>query len=685
MIFNTITNNNNNCFVLGGFSLFPPSISYAPSFLFRKSILYDVSPNVGFEEWTGYTIEALGDFTNQKTTDLITVSSDRKAIQILVWNTYKWKFVNHTQFDYRLSNLIDENVEIVSLVASDFNYDGALDLLVTLMDPSSSEQLYTHHFLLGDFKSLRDGGFLSSKTTDQISVVDVNGDLLPDLFSTDASTGKRTFWINDNVEYKSNVLNYTQIDQESFTETENLNPLAFPMAVINVDIDGDCGSDLIIMSCSHASSNTTCDSPHLEIWINEMGKLKLNTTINLPKGAGRPVILDFDHDGDMDILYPVCYPLDTCEETNELHVIFNDQLPLCTGITIDDTNCRQDTDLCRQSSFSLSKRAVIELPDSRKRILHHLDSTKFHSRPATLRVGDFNLDGYPDLVVSVVNTKDDHQEVGIELWQNVECPEASSSENQLFNCTHTSTSRTFQVVSQHVDALNEASIAKVPPKTKMNEMPKLDAFFLDIDETGVLDIITIYHDEHLYNRTLGAFFNCFFNDAYFLKTISTNGVTSKDGTYYYGVNAPGVTIKFTSTKLDGTKQANMQSLISQTNYLALETPYKLFGLGRTNGYVEEFFVGKAHATKDSSTNYKSFSAIIPNSQLVTLNTPPNKPDSWDVQLFVNPSGASLWVIIAEIVSLILLAIPILILWFREHREDKREKEEVSREISSVFI
>jgi len=31
--------------------------------------------------------------------------------------------------------------------------------------------------------------------------------------------------------------------------------------------------------------------------------------------------------------------------------------------------------------------------------------------------------------------------------------------------------------------------------------------------------------------------------------------------------------------------------LSQSNYNALQTPYCLFGLGRTNSYIEELFVG----------------------------------------------------------------------------------------------
>ncbi|KAF0982205.1 hypothetical protein FDP41_012066 [Naegleria fowleri] len=730
-----------------GIKLFPPSFSHAPSFLFRESILYDVSSNVGFNGIEG-RIEASGDFANQQHTDLIVSSKNRKQIIIYTWDTYQWNFVNYTSFDYETSSklLAHVNVEIVNIVASDFNFDGALDLLVTLIDKDTFDDdnpSYIHSILVGNFKTLREEKLLDERTTDQLLVFDLNGDLLPDLFGTDVTTKKRSYWINNNTNYEAGQLNFIKYLQDghdgfptidsatkkrsSFaTSQSNLKPLAFPISTASIDIDGDCGSDLFVMSCSKEDAHGFCEEPIFEFWINYNGKLQLNSTLNAPKGAGRPVFLDIDHDGDLDMLYPVCYPLDSCSETNEIHILYNNQLALCKSII--ETNCRPSSNLCMKSNFDFNQKAVLSFPkDNKRRILHHYKPDhRYQSSPPSLRVGDFNLDGYPDLVVSVVETigndendKDSYQMVGIELWQNVECEKETnngalspspktnwystswiSSLSQSANndqsevsstslkCDSNVTPRTYQIVSKGVDALRN-SFFKLPYATGMNEMPFYDAFFLDIDETGILDIITLYNDPKSGNQTLRAFFNCFYNDAYFLKVISTNGVAPEGTQYYYGVNAPSMTVKFISTKLNGEYQPNMNSLLSQTSYLSLQTPYHLFGIGRTNGYIEKFFVGRVVANssihEDFSTNYYEASAIMPNSQLVTITTPPNDPGSWQVQLFVNPSAAALWVIIAEVVSLILLFIPIAILYIREYRHDKKEKEESSREISSVFI
>ena len=43
--------------------------------------------------------------------------------------------------------------------------------------------------------------------------------------------------------------------------------------------------------------------------------------------------------------------------------------------------------------------------------------------------------------------------------------------------------------------------------------------------------------------------------------------------------------------------------LSQSNYNSLQTPYCLFGLGRTNSYMEELFVGVSRRTVCVIVNY----------------------------------------------------------------------------------
>ena len=49
--------------------------------------------------------------------------------------------------------------------------------------------------------------------------------------------------------------------------------------------------------------------------------------------------------------------------------------------------------------------------------------------------------------------------------------------------------------------------------------------------------------------------------------------------------------KFTVTDLGGTKRMRQGGQLYQSSYLPLQTPYTIFGLGRTSNYIEDFAYG----------------------------------------------------------------------------------------------
>ena len=69
---------------------------------------------------------------------------------------------------------------------------------------------------------------------------------------------------------------------------------------------------------------------------------------------------------------------------------------------------------------------------------------------------------------------------------------------------------------------------------------------------------------------------------------------------------------FTVTELDMKERTFHASQSPSTAYFALNTPYCVFGIGRTNSYVEEFYVALPY--KDN--NYMVWTPIIPNSYLI---------------------------------------------------------------------
>ena len=58
----------------------------------------------------------------------------------------------------------------------------------------------------------------------------------------------------------------------------------------------------------------------------------------------------------------------------------------------------------------------------------------------------------------------------------------------------------------------------------------------------------------------------------------------------------------------------------QSTNLQLNLPYSYIGIGRSNNYVENFAIISSTRYKENP-NYKVFTPIIPNSQLIISSTP----------------------------------------------------------------
>jgi integrin alpha FG-GAP repeat containing protein 1 len=117
---------------------------------------------------------------------------------------------------------------------------------------------------------------------------------------------------------------------------------------------------------------------------------------------------------------------------------------------------------------------------------------------------------------------------------------------------------------------------------------------LSLPLQGALDLLVIRSLPTTRTLSVTSVFNNLFLDAFFLKALGLNGVCVSDcptGQRYrkpkpFGVNAHGPTFTFTVTQMNGQRRLAHGTQLSQASHLALETPYQLFGLGRTNNYIE---------------------------------------------------------------------------------------------------
>jgi len=192
------------------------------------------------------------------------------------------------------------------------------------------------------------------------------------------------------------------------------------------------------------------------------------------------------------------------------------------------------------------------------------------------------------------------------------------------------------------------------------------------------------------------FFNNFYNDAFFLKTTGLNGVCAGwcDGSIKfpdpkpYGVNYAGGVWKFTVSDLNGNQRVAEGVQLTQSTHLSLQTPYLLFGLGRTSNYVEQLFYGTtftqfsqfSQSSSNSDSNSKMWICIIPNAQIVAIPFPVSQSEEWTLELFIKTSSLTVWVIIAFLASLFVNALLIAFFVWQERREDQK----LQAEASSMF-
>lgn len=105
--------------------------------------------------------------------------------------------------------------------------------------------------------------------------------------------------------------------------------------------------------------------------------------------------------------------------------------------------------------------------------------------------------------------------------------------------------------------------------------------------------------------------------------------------------------------------------LPQTSYLSLQPPYSYFGLGRTNNYVENLFVG---STRHQDEHFMAIEGLIPNSQVVIVPYQPgdvDNPSTWSKSLFLQPGKWIPWVGVTLVTTTIGLAITVLVLHLNE--------------------
>jgi len=283
--------------------------------------------------------------------------------------------------------------------------------------------------------------------------------------------------------------------------------------------------------------------------------------------------------------------------------------------------------------------------------------------PVPIRIGDANLDGFPDLLPIVVSPPSSGSRTRAatpQLLMSIPCN----------HCTHVADKadkRSFKAMKRDADPLTSITDAR-------------GVAFLDLDEDGTLDIIVQRTGKQADSGGVKVTFiqNNFFHDAFFLKAIVLNGAcnglctpsnSSLPRYHPFGVSYSGASYKYTILDTSGRRSAAQVAQLPQTSYQSLQTPYSFFGLGRTNNYIENLFVG---STTHEEEHFINMEGVIPNSKVVIM-PPKGQSGEWKRELYLRPGEWIHWVMFTVVVATVIMAIIVLILHMNEKREDEMER------------
>lgn len=593
-------------------------------FFFVKIILAsdsDITYNV-FGKLTDGMPAAFGDFNSDELTDIFVLRDNGTTMEI---------FLSAEEEPLLQSRKLKCSFKdrITSVVPGDFDGDALMDVLVTTIhrrtgneanddrnDVDANGRALTKVYILwGGANVLNCTDEPILRMVGQPLAIDYNQDMIVDLFGVDHDRDKRTFWVfNNKTRGEFQVI---PMDDGIRKEAEIQQPHAHAF----LDLNDDNTADLFVTT-----------TKNFEVWYGheQDPKFVFSHAIPHPRDAvviGQSLFIDVELRRRMDLVTPVCLTEDC--RNSALYVY-------CDGSWHDlGVNFKEGV----LGSGNAGNTASTKIWG------YHLNSGSRYTNTITLHSGDFNMDGYPDLLatLSMGNIIESF------LLENVPC------NNDCGNFT-----RSYEIRWN----------ALVPFRKTGTVM----ATFFDFYQNGILDVILVQKNGTVYKAA--AFKNTLDYDANFIKVMVLTGRPNNNNAMIsgrigkkrktYGTNLPGPKISYKTTTQEGTLRHAVSAQLSQSAHFSLNLPYSIFGLGRTPNFVDSLTVGM-------SNHSKSWTQIIPNSQMVVIPWPPYDSSSWKAQLFVTPSQLIVMSVMALTGVCGLITVIIAVLHWRERHEDKKER------------
>ena len=619
----------------------------------------------------GNQISAYGDFNNDKATDFVSLSDDDRTLTVFVYAT-NGSFVQY------FTKTFSEN--IIAIIPADYNYDGLLDMMVVTPAGSKASQLsltiYYGNLGSSRFYPSFNGKFILD-TPVLPFVFDAEGDRKVELLYTKGTTRYVISSLDDElyneVKFEDNYvskgpecLDYSLVKNNEFA---NPNSNAF------VDFNGDCASDMFLTT-KDPEGNLV-----FEIWYRNLTTSKFCLVdvqkITLPD-ISLVSIADMDNDGRLDLVYTES-PENTSLPMN-LHIIYNqfatDPTTPCKLFTTEVDGVYGSPFAAEAYNMKLEDWTADNITITQITAMNssHMNSSRLFTpnplRPPKIRLGDINVDGYVDIVMVVYDPENsenaDPQYGSVLLGMN-----NKRGGGMIFNITETSDSSFAPYFQANVN-----TTASSNNLTALSSFNALAVSFFDFDEKGSLGLWVSIYDEGSEKSSLMGLYNFVSTSNYILKALTLNGnnhelddVTKKLGGIYHGSS-----IECIVNDVNGKARIAKATQLGQIGYTALELPYAFIGLGRTNNYVQDFYIGITQNLLDGIDLQKqSWTPIIPNSQLI-VNTVID--GDWTLDVYVSPMSQTWLVALITVVILIILAFVIFGLHLKERSEDKKKEERI---------
>lgn len=404
---------------------------------------------------------AYGDFNSDELTDVFVLRDDFNTVEILLGSDVDQLL----QPSARL-RCTYPRTRITSVVPGDFDGDAFMDVMITVKLNDETVGVYINYGGSDHLNCSEKDSEPIIKMKGEPVALDYNSDMVIDLFGMDEEE-KRTFWIFEKGRGAPKAVLMSHGEKK-------LARLSVPHSHSFLDLNDDFNADLYL----------TAEENDVEIWLaseegDERGqRFHYNRTIHYdPQGSsnkfyGQSIFMDIELNGNLNQLLPVCH----------------------------DSKCKNST-IWVQSGEHYRDLNINFFQDDNKTQWGFLvpNHRKFYSQAITLRAGDFNNDGFPDLLVTL--QKNEGSTIQTFLMENIKDVNGKPSDHF---------KRTFAVRWNALMPFGENTVM---------------GSFYDFYQDGILDVILLQKNGDKYKPL--AFRNTLDYDANFVKVIVLTGLTNK--------------------------------------------------------------------------------------------------------------------------------------------------------------